>query len=155
MEGRVCVPSGSWKSTRKRGPGWFHQWSTVTRSALFTELKAEHLLLDADMKIRFEDFGFSNEFTFGNKLHTAFGSPPLFCPGTQVQIRRTLRRCVESEGHPMYTSQQTQPFDRPPPSRSCGSGYSVKYTLCPFTCPGNVKNCSRNFSFSIPAGEGL
>ena len=33
-------------------------------------LQAENLLLDADMNIKIADFGFSNEFTIGNKLDT-------------------------------------------------------------------------------------
>uniref|UniRef100_A0A8B9EN88 non-specific serine/threonine protein kinase n=1 Tax=Anser cygnoides TaxID=8845 RepID=A0A8B9EN88_ANSCY len=42
--------------------------------------RAENLLLDADMNIKIADFGFSNEFTFGNKLDTFCGSPPYAAP---------------------------------------------------------------------------
>uniref|UniRef100_A0A3P9A0D6 non-specific serine/threonine protein kinase n=1 Tax=Esox lucius TaxID=8010 RepID=A0A3P9A0D6_ESOLU len=43
-------------------------------------LNAENLLLDADMNIKIADFGFSNEFTMGNKLDTFCGSPPYAAP---------------------------------------------------------------------------
>uniref|UniRef100_A0A8C5Q9I4 non-specific serine/threonine protein kinase n=1 Tax=Leptobrachium leishanense TaxID=445787 RepID=A0A8C5Q9I4_9ANUR len=44
------------------------------------QLRAENLLLDADMNIKIADFGFSNEFTVGNKLDTFCGSPPYAAP---------------------------------------------------------------------------
>ncbi|XP_027855251.1 MAP/microtubule affinity-regulating kinase 4 isoform X2 [Xiphophorus couchianus] len=52
-----------------------HQKNIVHR-----DLKAENLLLDADSNIKIADFGFSNEFTEGNKLDTFCGSPPYAAP---------------------------------------------------------------------------
>lgn len=46
----------------------------------FFLFQAENLLLDADMNIKIADFGFSNEFTVGNKLDTFCGSPPYAAP---------------------------------------------------------------------------
>ncbi|XP_062309042.1 MAP/microtubule affinity-regulating kinase 4 [Osmerus eperlanus] len=49
-------------------------------SGVSSATQAENLLLDADANIKIADFGFSNEFTMGNKLDTFCGSPPYAAP---------------------------------------------------------------------------
>ena len=69
-------------------------------------VKAENLLLDGDLNIKIADFGFSNEFTVGNKLDTFCGSPPYAAPelfqgktiikeiGVYVPRKKPLRNMV-------------------------------------------------------------
>lgn len=44
------------------------------------DLKAENLLLDASMNAKIADFGFSNQFSPGQRLNTWCGSPPYAAP---------------------------------------------------------------------------
>ena len=44
------------------------------------DLKPENLLLDQNKNIKIVDFGLSNEFTLGEKLQTACGSPSYAAP---------------------------------------------------------------------------
>ena len=44
------------------------------------DLKAENLLLDDKMNVKIADFGFSNQFSPGQRLNTWCGSPPYAAP---------------------------------------------------------------------------
>ena len=55
--------------------GYCHKMHIIHR-----DLKAENLLLDENMNVKVADFGFSNQFSPGEKLNTWCGSPPYAAP---------------------------------------------------------------------------
>lgn len=77
------VAHGRIKETEARRK--FHQIVSAVqychaRRVVHRDLKAENLLLDADLNIKIADFGFSNYFDPAQNLKTWCGSPPYAAP---------------------------------------------------------------------------
>ncbi|XP_068081094.1 serine/threonine-protein kinase SIK3 isoform X2 [Anabrus simplex] len=73
------------RMTEKQARRVFHQIVAAVsychrRNVVHRDLKAENLLLDANMDIKLADFGFSNHYQPGQLLSTWCGSPPYAAP---------------------------------------------------------------------------
>lgn len=63
-----------------------------SKNIIHRDLKAENLLLDSDMNIKIADFGFSNQFSAGQKLDTFCGKLVwLFRLCTKFQVLPLMR----------------------------------------------------------------
>ena len=79
------------------------------------DLKAENLLLDADLNIKIADFGFSNTFAVGSKLDTFCGSPPYAAPEL-FQVSLVVARCDLPARAPSHAHCQGETGTTPKPT---------------------------------------
>ncbi|XP_038295595.1 MAP/microtubule affinity-regulating kinase 4-like [Canis lupus familiaris] len=130
------VARGSRKGKRQVPPGGDCCANCHRRPAACGDLKAENLLLEADRNITIANSGFSNKFTFSNKLDTFCGRAPKLPSALPGENRRS---------HPTHTARHSPAF-RGPELKELGCRDRAGYTTFP-SSPWKVETRLRNCPF--------